>query len=69
MAPESRVVYVDNDPIVLAHARALLVSGPTGATDYLDADLRDTAHGAGLRSAGGSTSAARSASCWSRCCT
>jgi hypothetical protein len=41
-APESRVVYVDNDPIVLAHARALLVSGPTGATDYLDADLRDT---------------------------
>ena len=44
VAPESRVVYVDNDPIVLAHARALLVSGPTGATDYLDADLRDTAH-------------------------
>jgi hypothetical protein len=42
VAPESRVVYVDNDPIVLAHARALLVSGPTGATDYLDADLRDT---------------------------
>jgi hypothetical protein len=44
VAPESRVVYVDNDPIVLAHARALLVSGPRGATDYLDADLRDTAH-------------------------
>jgi S-adenosyl methyltransferase len=44
VAPESRVVYVDNDPIVLAHARALLVSGPGGATDYLDADLRDTAH-------------------------
>jgi S-adenosyl methyltransferase len=42
VAPESRVVYVDNDPIVLAHARALLVSGPSGATDYLDADLRDT---------------------------
>jgi S-adenosyl methyltransferase len=42
VAPESRVVYVDNDPIVLAHARALLVSGPHGATDYLDADLRDT---------------------------
>jgi hypothetical protein len=41
-APESRVVYVDNDPIVLAHARALLVGGPEGATDYLDADLRDT---------------------------
>jgi S-adenosyl methyltransferase len=44
VAPESRVVYVDNDPIVLAHARALLVSGPSGATDYLDADLRDVAH-------------------------
>jgi S-adenosyl methyltransferase len=42
VAPETRVVYVDNDPIVLAHARALLVSGPSGATDYLDADLRDT---------------------------
>ena len=39
---DSRVVYVDNDPIVLAHARALLVSGPQGVTDYLDADLRDT---------------------------
>jgi hypothetical protein len=42
VAPESRVVYVDNDPIVLAHARALLVGGPEGVTDYLDADLRDT---------------------------
>jgi hypothetical protein len=42
VAADSRVVYVDNDPIVLAHARALLVSGPSGATDYLDADLRDT---------------------------
>src|SRR6202042_3265375 len=41
-APQSRVVYVDNDPLVLAHARALLTSGPQGATDYLDADLRDT---------------------------
>jgi SAM-dependent methyltransferase len=40
-APESRVVYVDNDPIVLAHARALLTSGPEGRTDYIDADLRD----------------------------
>ncbi len=39
--PASRVVYVDNDPIVLAHARALLVSGPQGATAYIDADLRD----------------------------
>ena len=43
VAPESRVVYVDNDPSVLAHARALLVSTPQGATDYLDADLRDPA--------------------------
>jgi hypothetical protein len=33
---------VDNDPIVLAHARALLASAPAGATAYLDADLRDT---------------------------
>ncbi|MFR9800040.1 SAM-dependent methyltransferase [Streptomyces sp. MS06] len=41
IAPESRVVYVDNDPIVLAHARALLTSGPEGRTDYIDADLRD----------------------------
>jgi O-methyltransferase involved in polyketide biosynthesis len=42
VAPESRVVYVDNDPIVLAHARALLASDPAGTTAYLDADLRDT---------------------------
>jgi S-adenosyl methyltransferase len=41
VAPESRVVYVDNDPQVLAHARALLTSSPEGATAYLDADLRD----------------------------
>jgi S-adenosyl methyltransferase len=41
LAPESRVVYVDNDPVVLAHARALLTSTPEGATDYLDADLRE----------------------------
>ncbi|MEV4499452.1 SAM-dependent methyltransferase [Micromonospora arborensis] len=39
--PESRVVYVDNDPIVLAHARALLSSSTAGATAYIDADLRD----------------------------
>ncbi len=37
----SRVMYVDNDPIVLAHARALLTSRPEGATAYLDADVRD----------------------------
>ena len=41
-APASRVVYVDNDPIVLTHARALLASKPEGATSYIDADLRDT---------------------------
>jgi S-adenosyl methyltransferase len=41
IAPESRVVYVDNDPLVLAHARALLTSTPEGACDYIDADLRD----------------------------
>ncbi|WP_433040388.1 SAM-dependent methyltransferase [Dactylosporangium sp. CS-033363] len=40
-APESRIVYVDNDPIVLAHARALLTSSAEGATAYVDADLRD----------------------------
>ena len=40
-APDSRVVYVDNDPLVLAHARALLASSPQGKTAYLDADLRD----------------------------
>ena len=38
--PEARVVYADNDPIVLAHARALLASGPHGVTAYLDADIR-----------------------------
>jgi hypothetical protein len=42
VAPESRVVYVDYDPVVLAHARALLTSGAAGATGYVDADLRDT---------------------------
>jgi len=42
VAPESRVVYADHDPVVLAHARALLTSNETGATDYIDADLRDT---------------------------
>jgi S-adenosyl methyltransferase len=42
IAPETRVVYVDYDPIVLAHARALLTSHAAGATDYIEADLRDT---------------------------
>jgi S-adenosyl methyltransferase len=41
VAPESRIVYVDNDPIVLVHARALLTSSPQGVTAYVDADLRD----------------------------
>ncbi|MGH3388728.1 MAG: SAM-dependent methyltransferase [Actinomadura sp.] len=41
IAPETRIVYVDNDPLVLVHARALLASTPEGATDYLDADVRD----------------------------
>jgi trans-aconitate methyltransferase len=41
VAPQSRIVYVDNDPIVLAHARALLTSAPGGKTAYLDADARD----------------------------
>lgn len=40
-APTSRIVYVDHDPIVLAHARALLTSGPEGATDYVHGDLTD----------------------------
>ncbi|MGH3795865.1 MAG: SAM-dependent methyltransferase [Pseudonocardiaceae bacterium] len=40
-APECRIVYVDNDPLVLVHARALLTSTPEGMTDYVDADLRD----------------------------
>jgi hypothetical protein len=41
VAPECRIVYVDNDPLVLAHARALLNSAPEGACDYIDADVRD----------------------------
>jgi trans-aconitate methyltransferase len=41
VAPASRVVYVDNDPVVLSHARALLRSSPAGVSAYIDADLRD----------------------------
>ena len=41
VAPASRVVYADNDPMVLAHARALLTSSPEGRTAYIQADLRD----------------------------
>jgi hypothetical protein len=43
LAPDSRIVYADNDPVVFAHARALLTSSPEGKTAYLDADLRDPA--------------------------
>ena len=39
-APEARIVYVDNDPLVLVHARALLTGTPEGATEYIDADRR-----------------------------
>ncbi|EDY53390.1 conserved hypothetical protein [Streptomyces clavuligerus] len=42
-AADARIVYVDNDPIVLAHARALMVSRPEGATNYVHADLTDSA--------------------------
>jgi hypothetical protein len=43
VAPQSRIVYVDNDPLVLAHARALLAGSPGGTCEYLDADIRDPA--------------------------
>jgi hypothetical protein len=43
IAPSARVVYADNDPLVLAHARALLRSAPAGRTAYIHADLRDPA--------------------------
>ena len=43
VAPDARVVYVDNDPLVLAHARALLTGTPEGSTRYLHADMRDAA--------------------------
>ncbi len=43
VAPTSRVVYVDNDPLVLAHARALLTSSTEGRTAFIQADLRDPA--------------------------
>jgi len=41
IAPEARIVYADNDPVVLVHAKALLTSSPDGVTRYLDADLRE----------------------------
>jgi O-methyltransferase involved in polyketide biosynthesis len=40
-APDAKIVYVDNDPMVLTHARALLTSTPEGVCEYIDADLRD----------------------------
>jgi hypothetical protein len=43
IAPDARIVYVDNDPIVLVHARTLLTSTPEGVTDYIDADVHDPA--------------------------
>jgi len=43
LKPSSRIVYVDNDPIVLSHAQALLKSNPAGACDYIDADMHDPA--------------------------
>jgi hypothetical protein len=43
VAPDARIVYVDNDPLILAHARALMISSPEGGTDYLHIDMRDTA--------------------------
>jgi hypothetical protein len=42
ITPASQIVYVDNDPVVLTHARALLTSTPQGTCDYIDTDLRDT---------------------------
>jgi S-adenosyl methyltransferase len=60
VAPECRVAYVDNDPLVLARARALLTRCPEGVTHYIDAHLRETGQdpegcrpGAGLRPAHG----------------
>jgi hypothetical protein len=43
VAPDARIVYVDNDPLILAHARALMTSTEEGATSYIHADMRDPA--------------------------
>ena len=71
VAPESRVVYVDNDPIVLVHARALLTSSPEGETGYLDADISKDPEGILAGAAAELIDFTRpwSPSCWSRCCT
>jgi hypothetical protein len=58
-APDSRVVYVDNDPIVLFHAQELLASAPEGATQYIEGDLRDP--GAILEAAAGTLDLTRPA--------
>ena len=66
-APNCRVVYVDYDPVVLTHARALLTSSTPGAIDYIDADLRDPQ--TILRHAARTwISPVRWRSCWSRSC-
>jgi hypothetical protein len=62
-APDARIVYVDNDPMVLVHARALLNSSLEGATTYIDADIRDRAPSCGPRRRR-STSPSR----WRSCC-
>ena len=68
VAPECRIVYVDNDPIVLSHARALLTSKPEGACAYIDADLRDPDKILGERGETRWISPSRSRSCCSRSC-
>ena len=66
-APQARIVYVDNDPIVLLHARELLTSTDEGATDYIEADLHDRGH-SWRQPRPRSTSASRSRSCCWRSC-
>ncbi len=61
--PESRIVYVDNDPLVLVHARALLTSAPGGMTSYIEADVRDTGE-APARSCPGCSAPCRRAATW-----
>ena len=59
VAPESRIVYAENDPIVLTHARALLSSTPEGAAAFLDADLRVRSRSSSPRPAAGPGPAGR----------
>ena len=68
VAPDARIVYVDNDPMVLLHAQALLSGNPEGRTAYVESDLRDTS--AIIREASRIlTSARRARSCCSSSCT